>query len=286
MGTSTFQNMRRVVLAAVVLVVFLGMSATSHALLFLQDLNSTVAIDPATQHGMYDWIIDGNNLAPVIGAVGGDDDYRQWFWYRIGATPEASVDTLTLNVAGVSDSNFDGFNDKAFLRYLGAGFKIEITYTLTGSTLGSGVSHIGEQISIMNTSGLPLSLSFFQYGDFMLDAPFVGGETVTFVNSNTVMEVGASGYVQETVFTPITQYREAELFPVTINKLNDGVPDNLSDNTTASGDATWANQWDYTLDPNQTVLISKVKDAVIPEPSTVVLTVVGLLGLVLMRRRR
>src|SRR5258705_5756150 len=85
--------------------------------LFLQDKNSTLSIDPTTQHGMYDWVIDGVNLAPVIGAVGGDDDYRQWFWYRVGNTAEASIDTLTLATAGTTDANFDGFADTAFLRY-------------------------------------------------------------------------------------------------------------------------------------------------------------------------
>jgi hypothetical protein len=280
------RNYLQTMLGILIVVVVLGFSGTAHGLLFLQDQNSTVAIDPSTQHGMYDWIIDGNNLAPVYGAAGGDDDYRQWFWYRVGATAEASIDTLPLAVAGASDSNFDGFNDKAFLRYLGGGLKIEVTYTLTGSTAGSGVSHIGEQISITNTGAEPLSLSFFQYGDFMLNAPNVGGETITFENPNQVRESGASGYVMETVNTPVAQHREAEPFPITINKLNDGAPDNLVDNAGASGDVTWAYQWDYTLAPNETVLISKVKDAVIPEPTSMALTALGLIALVFAKRRR
>jgi hypothetical protein len=282
----TYRNLGRVVLfSAFFLVLGLVVLPPTYGLL-IQDSNSTLSIDPTTQHGVYDWIIDGVNLAPVYGALGGDDDYRQWFWYRVGNNPEASIDTLTLDVAAASDANFDGTNDTAFLRYLGAGFKIEVTLSLVGGTTGSGQSDIGEQIKIVNTSASPLTMSFYQYVDFQLNAPNVAGEYVWWMNSNTVREQGNVGYVTETVYTPVATHTEAEPFATTINKLNDGVASNLADTNSAWGDVTWANQWDRTIDPGGSFLISKDKQAVVPEPSTVLLVVGGLIGLLVGSRRR
>jgi hypothetical protein len=284
---STSRNSLKVLLGLTMVLLLLGVGGTAYGLLVLTDQNSSVAIDPSSQHGMFDWIIDGVNLAPVYGAAGGDDDYRQWFWYRVGETPEASIDTLTLNSAIAYASPPFGPVNSAYVSYSNpAGLKIEVTYTLNGSLAGSGQSDIGEQIRISNNGTLTLPVSFYQYCDFMLNAPNVGGELITFVNSNTVREVGASGYVQETVHTPIAQHQEAEPFPVTINKLNDLVADNLADNLSATGDVVWAYQWDYSLAPGQSVLISKDKQAVIPEPSALALAMAGLLGLCLFKRRR
>jgi hypothetical protein len=263
------------------------MGGTTHGALLLGDGNSTLDIDltPGAQLGAINWVIDGVNLLPAVS--GGITDYRQWFWYRVGATPEASLDTLPLSVAGTSDVNFNGSPETAFVRYIGApGFKIEVTFKLTGGTPGSGISDIDEQISIVNTGGSPLSISFFQYGDFQLSSPLVGGENVSFTNSNAVRETGSFGHVQETVITPSATHREALDFPLTITKLNDAFPDNLIDNTNAGpGDITWTYQWDFVIAPGGTALISKDMQAAIPEPSTVALILVGFVGLGLIRRR-
>src|SRR5437763_3517972 len=66
--------------------VIMGVVETAPAVVLgLQDANSSVAIDINTQHGLFDWKVDGVNFAPTAG--GGINDYRQWFWYRIGPTP-------------------------------------------------------------------------------------------------------------------------------------------------------------------------------------------------------
>jgi len=54
--------------------------------------NSSVTVDSGSQHGLFNWLIDGVNLAPTEG--GGINDYRQWFWYSIGAAAPASVNEL------------------------------------------------------------------------------------------------------------------------------------------------------------------------------------------------
>ncbi len=120
----------------------------------------------------------------------------------------------------------------------------------------------------------------------MLNPPNVGGETVVFSNPNTVHESGANGDMQETVHTPPADHQEAEPFPTTINKLNDALPTTLADNAGAGpGDITWTYEWDTVIAPGDTFLISKDMQIVVPEPSTVALLLVGLVGFCLRKRR-
>jgi len=270
MATFVFRNQIRNTLLVFVCAL-MAMGGTAHAVVLgLQDGNATVSIDVDSQHGLFDWTTDGVNIAPVFG--GGINDYRQWFWYRVGNNPEQSIDTLARGITGVTDGNLDGNPDTAIVNYAGSpGFKIQVKFTLQGGTIGSGTSDIGEQISLVNTSQAAITMSFFQYGDFQLTPPLVGGEQVSFVNSNTVHETGAFGDVQETVHTPIASHQEAEPFPVTINELNDGAPTTLADNTASGpGDITWAYEWDVTINPGDSFLISKDMkvNVVVPEPST------------------
>ena len=288
MATFVFRNQIRGILLVFVCAL-MAMGGTAHAVILgLQDGNSTVSIDVDSQHGLFDWTTDGVNIAPTFG--GGINDYRQRFWYRVGNNPEASIDNLTRGLTGTTDANFDGNPDTAIVNYAGApGFNIQLKITLQGGAIGSGKSDIGEQISLVNTSLTAITMSFFQYGDFQLTPPFVGGEQVSFINSNAVLETGSLGGVQETVHTPVASHQEAEPFPVTITKLNDGVPSTLADNSGAGpGDITWAYQWDVTINPGASFLISKDMLVVIPEPGTwslvgMAATLFGLFG---MRRRQ
>src|SRR4029078_11711030 len=111
----------------------------SHAaILALVDDNSSATFDTATPANNFNWQVDGINQLK-----------QQAFWYRIGiAGPEQSVHTLPIGVQGTTDANFDGNPDTLFVRYLGAGYRIETRYTLDGGSPGSAASDMGEQISI------------------------------------------------------------------------------------------------------------------------------------------
>jgi hypothetical protein len=271
----------------IVVLIVLAMAGKSQAVLSLQDQNATVNIDPSSQLGLYDWVTDGVNVAPPAG--GGINDYRQWFWYRVGNTGEQSIDNLNLAGASTTVNPLDGDTNGAVIGYYGTGFSLQLTVSLVGGLPGSHTSDITEQIAIDNTNATGnLDFHFYQYGDFQLNPPLVGSEMVSFVNSNAVDEHGAMGDVQETAITPVPSHREAEPFPVTINELNSGTPTTLADNSSAGpGDITWAYEWDVSIAPGQSFIISKdMHLQLVPEPSTIALVLAGLSGLIVIRRKR
>lgn len=254
--------------------VFLGLNGSAAqrseaALLTLIDDNSSADFDTATPSNNYNWFVDNTDLLA-----------QQAFWYRVGnAGPEQSVHTLPIGVQGTSDANFDGNPDTLFVRYNGAGFRVETKYSLDGGVPGSRTSDMGEQISIINLTASPLDFHFFQYADFDLSA----ADTAIFTNANTVDQSGGGLRLSETIVTPIPSHREAAFFPITLNKLNDGLPTTLSDNAGAGpGDVTWAFQWDVVIPPSSTFLISKDKQIIaVPEPasaSLLILTATLFLG--------
>jgi hypothetical protein len=235
------------------------LSQSHAALLTLIDDNSSADFDTATPSNNYNWFVDGTDLLA-----------QQAFWYRLGPNgPENSVHTLPIGVQGTSDANFDGNPDTLFVRYNGAGFRIETRYTLDGGTPGSGNSDMGEQISIINLTPSPLDFHFFQYADFDLSA----ADAVVFTNANTVDQTGGASRLSETIVTPVPSHHEAAFFPVTLNKLNDALPTTLIDNAgVGAGDVTWAFQWDVLIPPSGSFQISKDKNLTrtppIPEPGT------------------
>ena len=157
--------------------------------------------------------------------------------------------------------------------------------------MGAGSSRENglEVITINNTSGGSLDFHFFQYADFDLnDTP--GGDSAVFANANTVLQSEGALSVSETVITPAASHREIDFYPATRDELNDGVATTLSDTPIGTvvgpGDVTWAFQWDFTVQPGSTFLISKDKRlSGVPEPTACVLLSIGV-GLLLAARRK
>jgi hypothetical protein len=224
---------------------------------------------------------------------GVDQIVQQWFWYRVGnAGPEASLDTL--NQTGLSAQNIDGEAGDDFLlaTYVDPNqrFSVQVRYLLTGGTPASLDSDLVEVLRIQNLSTTqPLDFHFFQFVDFNLGGS-ANDDTVSVLGSpgNTVRQRDALLQLSETVVTPApSRYEVTGAANALLGQLTDALPTNLSGAAgPLTGDAAWAFQWDFTLAPGDSYLISKDKNlSPIPEPATVWIGIAAAVAGVAARRR-
>ncbi|MCK4624105.1 MAG: PEP-CTERM sorting domain-containing protein [Phycisphaerae bacterium] len=260
----------------IAIIVMMTGTATLAADVVLTDRNATATFDLESSAGMKGWTVDGT-----------DHLFQQWFWYRIGnAGGESSIDTLGLDIGWPTDTDGDGQCEHLFVRYVdqAGNFKIEIDFELMGGTNGSGTSDLAESISIINTSATTLDFHFFQYCDFDLNGTLVD-ERVEITGGNTAIQENLGYTIAETVETPLANHYEVGVYNGTLASLSDALPTTLGDvaGPLTNADLTWAFQWDFTLAPGGTFIISKDK-LIVPEPATLCLLGSGLL--VLLRRRK
>lgn len=244
----------------------------------LTDGNSAADIDPTTQGGMYNWFVDGQDVLA-----------KQWFWYRIGGGPEFSIDTISAPI----NSSLGINNLKS--SYTHASFSLSVEYLLTGGSPLSGVATLNESIAVHNTTAAPLTFHFFQYSDFDLGpgGDFVQLGTNIFGKFNLANQINSASFnFSEAVSTPGANHGQVAFLPILLGSLNDGGSTTLSDlaGPIGPGDATWAFQWDVTLAPagqlGDTFLVSKLKRIeLVPEPSSVVVGLMGLAAFNWIRRR-
>jgi hypothetical protein len=233
----------------------------------------TNGVSPA---GIYNWNIDGT-----------DQLYHQWFYYRVGGVgPESAIQSISGSPVINEFVNIPSLS-KLDLTYSGNQFSVRTVYQLIGQNNGTGRANFNQTIVINNTSAATLDFHFFQYSDFDLGAA-AGVQSVQFFQNDFGQyyrseQAGGGRTLIETV-SPASHV-EASIFPTTLSSLQDGATTILNDNATAGiGDVTFAYQWDLTLAPGSSFVISKLM-GVVPEPSSFALISSGIVALALLRRR-
>lgn len=262
-----------IVFIALALVLSVG---SARATLTLSDGNSVASIDPTSSSGMYNWTVDGISQL-----------YQQWFWYGVGAGGDYSLNTLSAPSIVQVGSNQATITYKDTTTDPTAGLQVAVTYLLSGGALHSGESDMSEIINIENNSGHALDLHFFQYSDFDLDGTPNNQNVAISLDSTGKLGIAATqtsalGSLSETADSPYASRWEANTYASTLNNLESTPGYRLNDAVTASGDATWAFEWDKTISAGGSLLISKDKHLAVyvPEPATIlglgaILLVVG-----------
>jgi hypothetical protein len=265
--------MRKFLILAVALAMVPAAASVAGATYVLTDLNSTFAVD--LNNNPTQWTVDNTYQL-----------YRQGFWFRLGDVAGTGQSSLFSEPTTVQSQTANSLQ----LRFTHSQFTADVAWTLFGGTAGSYTSDVAESIRLRNTSGSTLHMRFFQYSDFDLNGT-PGNDLLSFPNANTVDQTDPAGPVglSETVVTPPASHHQgSNSWPSLYNLINSSSNYTLNDsNPGTAGDSEWAFEWDVDIAANGSYLISKDKHiSEIPEPGSVILLGVVLLGAVGLGRRR
>jgi len=245
------------------------------AAVVISDVNSSVTFSPTTSAGISSWQVDGAEQLK-----------QQWFWYRVGSSgAEQALNTLTLDASTTSATGTGSTPDTLYLRYLGSGFKVELTFLVRGGQAGSKTADMTGTINVTNLGSSALDFHFFQYADFDIST---GADTIQITGGNTAHQSAATGHISEVIATPMPSHHAAGLLtdsPSILGRLTDASATTLGDaDGPAFGDAAWAFQWDSTISAGGVLSISKAM-SITPEPATLALLGAGLVFGLLKKRR-
>ena len=236
----------------------------------------------------------GANLRPAGTASTPDSAFQSaWFFRGAGDTREFNFGNGTsggLTVSGTEVGTNDGTLDTGGYNFTvgntsGYSFTSQQRWQISNpsNTANTNVSVMATN-TVTNTGASAATISLFFFQDFDINGS-ASGDSATLLSTNLMQitdsvanfvqwnGIGADGY-------------RAGAFATARLGLNDAVVDDFADTGLpfGPGDFTGAFQWDVTLAPNESVVLSSafiLNGAAIPEPTTLCLVgfaFVGLLG--------
>jgi len=237
--------------------------------------NSSLQVNLAS--GLTGWTFEGQN-----------DLDTQWLYYSLGGSPIESINTLSAPSTPIfTGLSFGGtiLSTNLGVTYGNSALSVTTKYDLQVQGSGSAVS---TTITIANTSATTESLNFYQYSDFVLGG-MTGGQSVQFVPGATnyaMIQTGNGVTLNGQVNVPgVTVGEVAGLYDGTQFGLENGntAPNFNSSVLSASGsNVDFGYEFEATLAPTSSFVISEIQ--IVPEPTSVALVSVGLLGLLGGRR--
>ncbi len=240
----------------------------------------------------------------TVGGVSGSQLNQQWFWYSINGDPQQSIDTISAATVHNFSSPLTPI-DNVGVQYANSTVGVTVQYILSGNGPNSGSADMMEGLSIVNNTASSITLSFYQYSNFNLFQNNMNSVSLSSTSggySGALQTTGGPGGngIAEVIDAPLANYGEAALAGQTLGELNGPSYYTLNDNASAGpGDVTWAFEWTTTLQANGTVdssgnrldTLDITKDkglsiSLVPEPSTVALSALGVGALALSLRRK
>jgi hypothetical protein len=242
-------------------------AAARGAILTATDGSSMIQVDPLSQNGLFNWSVNGVSQLS-----------QQWYWVSAGGAAETSLDAFPL-----VDSQASG--NQISLTYADQGVSFELTYTLNGTS--NNESLIEETITITNSNTMGFDFKLFEYTDLdLLGDP--SGDSATRSGGGILQSQDLSSVLVSASIAP-DAFQIAPAFDIR-DLLNDALPTNLNNTGDPSGpdDLAHAFQWNLHIDAAGEIVLTKTKSFVtaVPEPSTMLVLLLGLGAIAFARRRR
>jgi hypothetical protein len=270
---------RKLLITLIALALTLVLGGNGQAITYdLVDQNVQVEVTSGNTNvygpqGAYGWWINGvYNL------------YSQQWW--IGQPGKGQVPVASPPLALTGSAQLAP--NVATFAYAGAGFTIDEIYFLLGGPVGTVTSDLGETFRLINTSNKSETFYIYLYSDFDLKGIPPGDVATISKALDQAVQVG-KGLINDTVVAPNASRGEVNFYAATLTRLSGAANYHLNNvlGPLGPGDMTYAFEWDVTLTPGFSSIISVDKHVnAIPVPPSLLLLGSGLVGLLGMRRFR